>query len=696
MDDSHLGYTHYALLIGINAYSETPLKGCVRDVLGIKKHLENIADSSNVHIRTLTAELPDDTRNHLPIEEQESLPTRNNVIDAMEWIISRAKEGDFVYIHYAGHGTAFRPGVGKGSFSEFSNRSTGDLALNLLDEDTSKICYLRGYELASRLRDMVDKKLIVTVVLDCCFSGGVMRNDTSIRYRDYDPHIDAAYPPISWANIRSEDEPRRSAFRDASLRPNWLVNPDGYTIFTACGPTESSGERRIGDQVHGLLSYFLTELFEKLGGIGGTQHYIYQRLRARFRNTRESHRHNQNPMLYGNKSLLFFGLANARIGPAPITVFRDQSGGFKLEAGQAHGICVGDEFAIRPTTSTSTIRGELVDQENPVTAVVTSVGALTSALRLSDVHVISNATLAATPLSHLSLRNFPIRLELDMSEVETWTKALIEHPSLNVYQACSENEGRRASFVVAMPGHGCYEIRDHAGCMLLRQPVSSPGSYEDAVQVLESVEHLAKFELVRSVTNNSVDDSTISFRMSFSVQIVKPSGGRIDPGCRKTRQNQSICSHPECLVEVGDGTELYLEVKNNEEKGGYALCVHTYNLGSSWEVVNCHHGDYEVVPALPLKEDNPHFMKGPSGLWRKKMTMKIPKEEKAKGITQCDDIIKIFLTSQPISFLSLELPELDQPKKHKKLGKYRGTGSFRPSEDWIAVSFRIRTRIKGA
>jgi hypothetical protein len=102
-----------------------------------------------------------------------------------------------------------------------------------------------------------------------------------------------------------------------------------------------------------------------------------------------------------------------------------------------------------------------------------------------------------------------------------------------------------------------------------------------------------------------------------------------------------------------------------------------------------------VVPALPSKEDNPHFMKGPSGLWKKKMTMKIPKEEKAKGLTQCEDIIKIFLTSQPISFLSLELPELDQPKKHKKPGKHRGSGSFRPSEDWIAVNFRIRTRIKG-
>jgi hypothetical protein len=52
MEDQNLVYTHYALLIGINAYPERPLKGCVRDVHGNKKHLEKISESSIVHIRT--------------------------------------------------------------------------------------------------------------------------------------------------------------------------------------------------------------------------------------------------------------------------------------------------------------------------------------------------------------------------------------------------------------------------------------------------------------------------------------------------------------------------------------------------------------------------------------------------------------------------------------------------------------------
>jgi hypothetical protein len=103
---------------------------------------------------------------------------------------------------------------------------------------------------------MVDKNLTVTVMLDCCFSSSVLRNDSSVRYLDYSSQIDVAHPPKPGEIISSESPLKHSTYRDVSLRPNWLVNPDGYTIITACGPTESSGERRVGEQVHGLLSYF--------------------------------------------------------------------------------------------------------------------------------------------------------------------------------------------------------------------------------------------------------------------------------------------------------------------------------------------------------------------------------------------------------------------------------------------------------
>lgn len=48
----------------------------------------------------------------------------------------------------------------------------------------------------------------------------------------------------------------------------------------------------------------------------------------------------------GTKTSVFFGRANPWIGPAPILVTGNYNTGYQLEAGQAHGICKGYEFAV--------------------------------------------------------------------------------------------------------------------------------------------------------------------------------------------------------------------------------------------------------------------------------------------------------------------------------------------------------------
>lgn len=331
----------------------------------------------------------------------------------------------------------------------------------------------------------------------------------------------------------------------------------------------------------------------------------------------------------------------------------------------------------------------MVSQGNSVTAKVTSVGALTSNLKLSETTFASDTTIVATALTRLSLQRFPIWLDLGIPYPKGWVKALSEQKSLNIHNACNQSKGCLCSFTVAMLDHESYEIRDKTNHTLLCLPAFST----DAAQVLELVEHLAKFELVKSLTNNSVADSTNQFKSSFSVQLIKPAGDKIDPGCLQIGQNQQVCSHPECLVEVEDGTFLQLEVKNNREEGGHAFCLHIYSIGYFWEIENILVGDYEVVPSC-LSNKSQEFRKGSNGVWNKRLEMTILSEAKEKGEKYCDDIIKVFLTSQPTSFLLLELPELGKSIGRNELRKYRGKGSYSSSEDWIALSFRIRTRMK--
>lgn len=614
MADLSLSCTHYALLIGIDAYVERPLRGCVRDISGIKKHLDDIPKPNVVHTQALVASLVEGETPSPPVEEPKSLPTHRNVVDAFENIACQAKDGDFVYIHFSGHGTAFRPPRESSPSSRFSNRSTGDLALVLLQDDGCKTQYLRGSELAYLLRDMVEKKLVVTLVLDCCFSGSFMRNDNSARYLDYDPHIDAAFPPMSGRSLGLGDEARRSVYRNASLRPNWLVNPDGYTVLTACGPTEIAREIQVDERVHGALSYFLIKIFDRLGGIGGKQQYIYQSLRAKFWDTRGKHRHNQNPMFYGNKSLYFFGRANPRIGPAPIPVTENQDNVYHLNAGQAHGICKGDKFDVCALSMSSVTKSNTISQGNLVAAEVISLGALTSELKLLDTTPTKGMELFATTVTRLSLQKISIGLDPSVPRLDCWTENMRAQQSLSISKTFDADHESHFSFVVSRRDNEFYEIRDALNCKLLDVHATSVGLEENIAHILDILEHLAHFEMVKNLKNQFTEDSQHKFQQSFRIQLVNPAGDRINPGCLRAGKFQPACAHAKCLVEVEENTSLELEVINKEEEGGRPICLHVYTMSSSWEIENVLRGDYEVIPPRSSNQSQ-DFRKGSSGIW---------------------------------------------------------------------------------
>lgn len=270
MEDQHTVPTHYAILIGINAYPDRPLESCVRDVQMVKGCLDS--KLSSVHIQTLTASNDD-----LPLEHSKSWPTCCNVTLAFEKVTSRAQPGDFVYIHYSGHATR------SGPCYKLSNQSTGDLALALLNGDSSRVLSLPGPQLAGLLKSMVTKELVITLVLDCCFSASVYRNkDPTVRYLPCGRLDASTYPPT--LDYNTEDSNARSASRDASMRENWLLDLDRYTILAACGLHENAkggSEASEDGEYYGALSYFLLKALSE-HGLGKRHKDIHRHLCARF------------------------------------------------------------------------------------------------------------------------------------------------------------------------------------------------------------------------------------------------------------------------------------------------------------------------------------------------------------------------------------------------------------------------------
>jgi len=649
MDDQRAVVTHYAILIGINAYQDKPLKGCVRDVQNIKTYLEGVLNP--IHIQMFTATESANPESSSPTEDPMLWPTYHNVTSALEKITSSAKTGDFVYIHYSGHGTRGEP------CSEFSNNSTGDLALVLLDGGKeSHVRYLWGPRLAISLKAMVDKGLVVTLVLDCCFSASVYRRDPGIRFLPYDAEVDLKFPLDPEKSLG--DGAGGPASRDASMLPNWLINPDGCAILVACGPHEEAGELKLEDErIHGALSYFLLGILNEYNGFSKNHKDMYDRLRAEFR----KYRLHQNPVLYGNKGQGFFGHTNTKIITPTVPITETRGSSLELQAGQAHGVCDGDQFFVYLLSSTEADSGSKGDT---MIARVIRTRALTSDLEPLDMtptHVRIEGTTKA--LTRMSLRKFPIRLATDLPYRDEWPTAL-EERSLDVHN----DDGRLFSFHITLNTSKEYEILDKSGQKIINLPTMTQDQ-TDVSSVCDIMEHLAKFALVRDLANMGPADP---FRESFSVKIISRSGE---------------IYHPGCLVEVEHDEEAkFMFELQIENKGNKDLFVYIYNMGSFWQIQNILRGSYEVVP--PQNSDQ-RF----TGIFRKKLKTVVPSGMK-KGHRQCEDIVKVFVTSQPTSFDLLELPKLGDPVKRDRISRASRDSGSPSSEDWAALNFPVRTYIK--
>ena len=82
-----------ALFIGINyeGSAELELKGCINDVQNAQILLRQLYPGTNTISRCLT-------------DRTEVKPTRQNILDAIAWLVADLKSGQNVYFHYSGHG----------------------------------------------------------------------------------------------------------------------------------------------------------------------------------------------------------------------------------------------------------------------------------------------------------------------------------------------------------------------------------------------------------------------------------------------------------------------------------------------------------------------------------------------------------------------------------------------------------------
>uniref|UniRef100_A0A7S1XHI8 Peptidase C14 caspase domain-containing protein n=2 Tax=Compsopogon caeruleus TaxID=31354 RepID=A0A7S1XHI8_9RHOD len=141
--------TKKALLIGCNyPGSNAELKGCVNDVMTMKEILTTVKGFSESDITIL-----------IDTDSKFTSPTGANIRKALDSMIPMVSSGDVLFVHFSGHGTQITSMDEK----DWKNEALCPTDMNLIPDDDLK-------EWTSKL----PQGLHLTVVTDCCHSGGML------------------------------------------------------------------------------------------------------------------------------------------------------------------------------------------------------------------------------------------------------------------------------------------------------------------------------------------------------------------------------------------------------------------------------------------------------------------------------------------------------------------------------------------
>ena len=191
----------YAVLVGINDYYQSPgvmhpssLHGCVNDAKAVEELLLNRFGFKPSNVYTLF----------------DSASTRPAVLHLMRSVLSKATKGDAFVFYYSGHGAWMKNEMELDSLKRQMSQAMvmSDLYAPGLG------CLLTDEDLKTVFNEFVDKKIITTALLDCCYSGFLLA---------------APPPPAYWWPTPREGQQKSINLSDISYIPN-LKKPIGCPV----------------------------------------------------------------------------------------------------------------------------------------------------------------------------------------------------------------------------------------------------------------------------------------------------------------------------------------------------------------------------------------------------------------------------------------------------------------------------------
>lgn len=640
----------YALLIGIDYYTgnQAPdgavyesLNGCVNDVLGAQKFLQQRLKLDDARILKLTA-----TNLGLGAQEKpDAQPTRKNIIAAFDTLTNTAHTGDQIYIHYAGHG-----GRAVTLYPDLKGAAGVDESIVPMDIGSPDVNYVRDLEIATLLKRMVDKGLVVTLVLDSCHSGGATRGNPNARVRSARGNqIDRATRRIDklvgapqelqalWTNTP------KTRTRGVEAVSGWLPEPKGYVMLAACRANELANEDEFGGAAHGALSYWLLDSLQNV-----TAETTYKQLHARLVGKVHTRFAAQTPQLEGDINRTLFGSAQlASRFAINVLSYDANKNQVRVNVGQAGLVNVGATLALYPNgaqdfsdvqarqalaqvtelgggDSIATVT-EILNTAEPIDA-----GSQAVVLNAGRLDLVRAVALVARDELEASLnQQDALRAARDALTAEQQKRAA--NGEMSLLELVAENVSPK--YQVSVNARGEYEIGDSVGAAY---PNLTPALRVDDPlapgQVAQRLEHLARYHAIVELENYD-EDSPLAGKLV--AQLLRP-----PPTWQRGQKLElAACAILETNDTLGVGEYFILQLTSKSKK---VLNFAVLDLAPDWSVTQILPGDQEAMASIEPG----------------KMITKVYRTTLGEGYQRGTDILKVIATTETGSFRWLEMKAL--------------------------------------
>ncbi|KAK0467155.1 caspase domain-containing protein [Desarmillaria tabescens] len=293
------GDRFWAVVIGIDNYAspkDPSLCGCVSDADSVVQHLIEKMSVPPDRIELLLGRVDGTATDSSSKNLRERDATRANIVDTLLSLStnSQIRDGDNVLIYFSGHGTHYLCGD---YYTEFP-ASTGTIeALCPMDRDPL------AADVDKRIPDISDRELCtilseicrtkghhITVILDCCHSGGMTRilgsSASAVARQVKVLHVSRAIAEMFAAGDKTlgklkcdDGSPRYESI----AKGNWRAEEGTHVTLAACQAYELATEE-LGktSAYHGIFTEVLLQKFTEISSVADGKLPTYKDIEKTF------------------------------------------------------------------------------------------------------------------------------------------------------------------------------------------------------------------------------------------------------------------------------------------------------------------------------------------------------------------------------------------------------------------------------